>query len=162
MRPCVSCGGPIPEGKRADAKKCHGNCDGAARQRKSYAKNPERNRANWLRYSRSDYGIVSMLLNNAKDRARKSGVSFDLSREFIEKKLEAGACELSGIQFVRMPQRQHRAHPFAPSLDKIDPTKGYVDGNVRMLCFAVNQARSDFGDEVLLTVAAALVKHLTR
>lgn len=162
MRTCVSCGGPIPEGKRADAKKCHSNCDGAARARKSYAKDPEKARANWRRYSRTDYGTVTVLLNYAKDRARRAAVPFTLSREFVTKKLEAGVCELSGLPFERVPPGQYRTHPYAPSLDRIDPKKGYVESNVRMILFVVNRARSDFGDEVLLTVASALVKHITR
>jgi hypothetical protein len=44
------------------------------------------------------------------------------------------------------------------SLDRIIPVLGYVRGNVRVVCFAVNQARSDYGDEVLLIIAKALVE----
>lgn len=36
---------------------------------------------------------------------------------------------------------------------------GYVEHNVRLVCFAVNQARSDFGDEVLMKIATALVEN---
>jgi len=38
---------------------------------------------------------------------------------------------------------------------------GYKKSNVRLVCFAVNRARSDWGDEVLLTIANGIVKHIT-
>lgn len=76
-------------------------------------------------------------------------------------KLEKGVCELSGIVIERVAPGDYRTHPFAPSLDRIQPSKGYTKENVRLVCFAVNRARSDWGDEVLLKIARALTTHVT-
>jgi hypothetical protein len=48
-------------------------------------------------------------------------------------------------------------HPFAPSIDRIIPKKGYVKGNVQVVCWAYNAAKNQWGEDVLLTLAHAIV-----
>ncbi len=134
----------------------------AERQAAYAARNPERVRDNWKRYAHTPKGTVTLLLNYAKDRARRGGYPFALSREWLEAKLKTGVCELTGITLHRVSPGEYRTHPYAPSLDRIVPKKGYVEDNVRLVCFAANRARSDFGDDVLLAVAEGLIKHVTR
>lgn len=131
---------------------------GAERTARHRARNPERVKAQWRKWSASPEGTVTCLLNYARDRARRQGVAFDLSRDFVRRKLALGKCELSGLAIERVAPGQYRTHPYAPSLDRKDPSQGYIETNVRLLCFAVNRARSDWGDEVLLTIASGLVK----
>ena len=40
--------------------------------------------------------------------------------------------------------------PLKASLDRIDPSKGYVQGNVEFVCLAVNLAKSSFSKEQML------------
>jgi hypothetical protein len=124
-------------------------------------RNPERSRAQWRKWSFSLEGTSSCLLNYARDRARRQDLPFDIDREFVREKLQRGICELSGLAIQRIAPGNYRTHPYAPSLDRIEPSLGYVKTNVRLVCFAVNRARSDWGDEVLLTIASGLVKHIT-
>lgn len=126
------------------------------------ARDPERSRKQWREWAMSPEGTITVLLNYARDRARRQELPFDLDREFLREKLARGKCELSGLTLQRVAPGGYRTHPYAPSLDRIEPAAGYVKSNVRLVCFAVNRARSDFGDEVLLTVASGLVKHVTR
>ena len=127
----------------------------AERQKQYRARNPERSRSSWRQYALTEKGTITVLLNYARDRARRQGLAFDL-------KLAAGTCELTGISLERLSPGQHRTHPYAPSLDRIEPALGYTKPNVRLVCFAVNRARSDWGDEVILRIAQALVKkHIT-
>lgn len=89
-------------------------------------------------------------------------MAFDLDAAWLKEKLASGICELSGLQIERVAPGAYRTHPFAPSLDRIEPGLGYVKSNVRLVCFAVNRARSDWGDEVLMKIAIALsLKHVT-
>jgi hypothetical protein len=46
-------------------------------------------------------------------------------------------------------------HPYGPSLDRINSQKGYVRGNVRLVCTAVNFGLGQWGDEVFLPIAEA-------
>lgn len=135
---------------------------GAQRQARYYAKHGDRARAQWREWSMSPEGTVTVLLNYARDRARRAGVPFDLDRQFVRLKLAGGVCELSGLTIQRVSPGAYRTHPYAPSLDRVEPALGYTKSNVRLVCFAVNRARSDWGDEVLLTIASGLVKHITR
>jgi hypothetical protein len=38
----------------------------------------------------------------------------------------------------------------SPSLDKIIPKLGYVRGNVRVVCYQVNMALGEYGEEKLI------------
>ncbi len=51
-------------------------------------------------------------------------------------------------------------NPFAPSLDRIDSSKGYEEGNVRIVCLMVNLAMNTWGHGPLEKVALALADKL--
>jgi hypothetical protein len=114
-------------------------------------------RAQWRDYFYGERGTLTALLNNASDRARRGNLPYDLDREWLAKKLEPMVCELSGLPLVRGPREKFRINPFAPSLDRIEPKLGYLKSNVRVIAFIVNRSRSDFGDEILMKMAHALV-----
>lgn len=156
---CSRCGKPY---LMADArtKYCSRKCRQCAGVAAYTARQPKEVRAQWRRYFYTERGTITALLGNAKTRASSAGLPFNLSREWLQAKLARGICELSGLPIERKPRSEgggSRTHPFAPSLDRIIPGLGYVEPNVRLTCFVVNQARSDFGDAVLLEVARALV-----
>ncbi len=54
-----------------------------------------------------------------------------------------------------------RRAPWAPSVDRIDSSKGYVPGNVRLVCVAANLAMNEWGEDVLARVARAYVEART-
>ena len=114
-------------------------------------------RQQWREYHRSERGVLTKLLNYAHDRARAEGVTFDLDREWLKPKLDAGVCEVTGLPYQSVAPGKHRTHPYAPSLDRIVAGGPYTKDNVRLVLFAVNRAMSDWGEEVLLTIARALV-----
>jgi hypothetical protein len=67
---------------------------------------------------------------------------------------QEGLCALSGI---RMTWATGKTAPTSISIDRIDGKKGYVDGNVRLVCVAVNAFRGIMNDQELLKMAKALV-----
>lgn len=130
----------------------------AEKQKRYRQKHPKRTSEAWQRYAHSDKGTVTLYLNYAQDRSRKHNLPYNLDREWLLEKLKKGVCELSGLVFVRTPPGRYRTHPFAPSIDRIEPHLGYVKENCRLVCFGVNRARSDWGDEILLQIAQGIVK----
>lgn len=69
-----------------------------------------------------------------------------------------GLCALSRIpfDFRRLPGA--RCRPFAPSVDRI--TAGpYTRANCRLICFALNQALSDWGLGVLQTLMDGMARN---
>lgn len=112
-----------------------------------------------LRYALSDS------LPRARSRAAQCQLAFDLTPEFVADLMRAQnfTCAVSGLRFdlFRTGAREKRVRlPFRPSLDKIIPELGYVQGNVRIVCFAVNMALSDYGDDVFHEIVTATAKKL--
>lgn len=69
-----------------------------------------------------------------------------------------GKCMLTGIPFSS-EQSSGRRRPWLPSLDRIDSSKGYTDGNMRLVCSAVNIALNDWGDEVFWRIVESAIAH---
>lgn len=90
--------------------------------------------------------------NNARQRAKARGIDFTLPLEWVEERLEKGHCEVTGIPFDFSFQRL-----WSPSLDKIDPTKGYTPDNTQMTVFIYNSAKLTGTHEDVLRFARALI-----
>jgi hypothetical protein len=68
----------------------------------------------------------------------------------------AGCCEVSGLPFDFGGTARA---PFSPSLDRIDCSKGYEPGNIRIVCQLANVAMNCWGIDPVLKFAAALCAH---
>ena len=102
-------------------------------------------------------------LNSVRSIARRRGEkSFDLTLGALENlwHRQGGRCALSGLEFddERFPNAFVR-HPFAASVDRIDPTDQHRIGNVRLVCVAVNFARGQWGDDVFREIAYGIVEN---
>ena len=139
-------------GIRSNCKKCYG-------KRYKYVHSKQKNE-NWKKYASSEKGIVTLLLSNARDRAKRTGKSFSIDKEWLLENIRKGKCELSGMPFIfeKGVSGNYRANPFGPSIDKIDPSLGYTKENCRIVCFCVNMARSDWGDDNLIKMCEAILK----
>jgi hypothetical protein len=45
------------------------------------------------------------------------------------------------------------------SIDQINPNAGYVEGNIQLVCMAINQMKSDMSLEELYMFSEALIKN---
>lgn len=129
-----------------------------ARNKEWYIANPERViAAGKLSYARihADPGArARYLIRAARARAKLKGLPFDILVNDILWQIELGVCAVTGIPF-HFAANEGR-HPFTPSIDRVDNDLGYVKGNVRVVVWALNAMRGDWGDAVLLQVADAL------
>lgn len=97
------------------------------------------------------------LYSQTKARAKKRGNEFSLTKDSYAS-LVADECALTGIAFdTSQAAKRHYKRPFAPSIDRIDSTKGYSDENIRIVCVAVNLAMNAWGEEILFKMAACLI-----
>lgn len=107
-------------------------------------------------------GVAAEVLISARKRAKRCALPFDLTSEDIESLLGAQdyRCALSGLKFQPTAGKDAGTYrgAYRPSLDRIRPKLGYVRDNVRLVLVAVNVAMSDWGEDVLLDIARALVK----
>lgn len=105
----------------------------------------------------------------ALDRVKAYGNS-DLTVEYLSNlwKRQKGECPYTK-KIMDLPKTTQQAHvkgtPNKASLDRIDSTKGYMQGNVEFVCLAVNLAKSHFSKEEMLEFFGqswkALCHHLT-
>lgn len=111
-----------------------------------------------------NWGIFTLSkLRGAKKNAGPRGIQWDLSDADIAKILARanGKCEVTGKPFVLLGNGKRE--PWAPSLDRIDSTKGYTFNNVRLVAVVVNYALHEFGDNIFFEMAeAALLKRAER
>lgn len=95
-----------------------------------------------------------LMWRRAKDRAKKRNLEFSITREQVEEWLIIGKCQVTKLT-LDLKFDDDRMNPLAPSLDRIDPRRGYVPGNVQMVCWVYNRAKGDgTADDVLLLVEA--------
>jgi protein-arginine kinase activator protein McsA len=75
---------------------------------------------------------IPQMLSNAKIRAKQKSLNFNLTSEYLKKIFpKDNKCPITGVNF-QFGYKNHdkKNKDFAPSLDKIIPEKGYVEGNV--------------------------------
>jgi hypothetical protein len=103
---------------------------------------------------------LSQLVKGCGSRSKKLGVTFDLTLDWIYEKILAhdARCAVSGIRMEYRTGADLRVWPFTPSLDRVGLRLGYVKPNVRIVCYAVNIGRNDFGDDVYLDVCRAVAE----
>lgn len=90
----------------------------------------------------------------ARLRCAKEGVNFDLDLDWLLAKATAQnhRCALTGIEFFSRYEGMSAKNPFAVSIDRIIPGRGYTRDNVRLVIFAVNLMLLDWGEEVFWQV----------
>lgn len=73
------------------------------------------------------------LLKTSRSRAKRAGLEHALSLEDI---IVPALCPI--LQIEIKPATGGKAMPYSPSLDRIDNTKGYIPGNVRVISHRAN------------------------
>lgn len=84
---------------------------------------------------------------NARNRAKRDGLPFTITREDI---VIPEFCPALGVK-LEAGSKLHQ--PNSPSLDKIVPEKGYVPGNIVVVSFLANSIKRDATVEQLCRVA---------
>jgi hypothetical protein len=107
-----------------------------------------------VRNKRSPRYALTSIIAQAKKRAE---TTIDQQYLLDVYDQQQGLCALSG---VKMTWATGRTCPTSISVDRIDQSLGYVDGNVRLVCVAVNAFRSTMNDQELLVFARTLVSNM--
>lgn len=105
------------------------------------------------RYRRTRNGTINDRMYSAKTRAKNKGMDYDLTLPYLIRLWEQqdGKCKLSGAELGYVGTGWS-----AGSLDRINPEKGYIQGNVQWICWRVNDAKSNMTDEDFVNMCTAI------
>lgn len=83
-----------------------------------------------------------------KHQCKKAGIIYDLDEEYL-KSIFTENCPVYQTPFVLFDKR----HPNSPALDRINPKKGYVKGNVAYISSRANRIKYDADPKELRLIA---------
>ncbi len=92
------------------------------------------------------------LVNVARHRAKVKGLECSLDPKAVQTTIDAGFCQLTRIPFCLDQPRAWNA----PSLDRVDNSKGYTPENTRVVLYAVNVMANTWGVNRIAEIATAL------
>jgi hypothetical protein len=87
---------------------------------------------------------------DAKKRAKRRGISFTITPVHV---VIPAKCPLLGVP---LQAAQRVQSPNSPSLDRVDPIRGYDPGNVWVISYRANAIKSDATLDELKRLVAAL------
>lgn len=101
-------------------------------------------------------------IRSARTRASKKGIPFDITKGYVLSLFEDqnGKCFYSGIKLNIVKEDERMTHdPFKMSLDCVDPSLGYVEGNVVWSAYCVNALKQKMPTEKMVDVCREIVKN---
>lgn len=101
-----------------------------------------------------EYQPAKRLLWAAKKRAKERNLDFDIVEEDI---VVPTHCPYLGIALVNSRPRGSSRRDVA-SLDRVDPTKGYIKGNVQVISQMANTMKSDASNMELISFAKYILE----
>jgi hypothetical protein len=100
---------------------------------------------------------TNKMFNHARRRAKEKGLPFDIDLEYV-RSLVVSHCPVFGmhLEWSACRGKGKGGIPNSPSLDRIDPTKGYVKGNVWIISHKANTFKSYATHEELKILTEAV------
>lgn len=92
---------------------------------------------------------VRQMIINIRSRAKSAGILFTITEDDIEHKTH---CPVTGVELDYSHGTKGIRNDNSPSLDRIDPTKGYEKGNVIIVSWRVNNIKNNATPEELINI----------
>ncbi len=92
-----------------------------------------------LKYNRSVKGICSRAAGYAKYRSNKKGLEYNIDTKYLMSIWpKDNKCPILGYTMRPAQDGSSGQDNYSPSLDRIDPRKGYIKGNCEWVCSLAN------------------------
>ena len=139
---CLNCNKPFKG--RSDKKFCSVKCRNDFNHKLNKKETNERNKL-WYKTNKDKVldNLELKMYNGVKYRAKKFNIPFNLELSDIIIPTE---CPLLGIPIYKT---KGRVKNNTPSLDKINPSLGYVKGNIWVISWKANRTKSNLSIEEL-------------
>lgn len=104
----------------------------------------------WMRenYTSKRYDQIKLMVKSMISGSNKRGLICELSYGDVEEMIDPMLCSVTGVK-LSWDWNDKGRNPWRPSIDRIDPSKGYVKDNVRVVCWAYNAAKNEWSDAVV-------------
>ena len=112
------------------------------------------------RWKLDEFSPFRGYLRKAKARDKEFNLTLEHLKDIWDS--QGGKCPFTGFDLELRTYDGHRDNQLnikSASLDRIDNSLGYEDGNVRFVSVMFNYARNNFSDEDVLDFAQAVVKN---
>jgi len=88
--------------------------------------------------------ILRDLTKIARARSKLKNFKFNIDSEYLKSlyELQKGKCNLSDFEMTNIRGEGHVNTNI--SVDRIDSKKGYIKGNIQLVCLAINKMKFDF------------------
>lgn len=133
--------------------------------------NPEKDRAQRVAWQQSKgkeadrkfaerpSGRMSIIVTDAKKRAREKGLEFDEAIRAVLQKDPPTECLCCHSPLDYSFGNGYGARRRKPSLDRFDNSKGYTIENIRIICYRCNDLKRDATLEEIEAIAAYMRGH---
>lgn len=92
---------------------------------------------------------LKVAINGIRSRSGLKGLQFNLDIAWAESTY-TGFCSITGVAFKH---GEGRPSSYSPSVDRIDPSKGYLKENCRWVLFCVNAFKGRMTDDEMFTIS---------
>ncbi len=109
------------------------------------------------RYRETVDGTLRENLRRAKNSCKKRQLEYNIDLNYIRNlyKSQDGKCALSGVALE--PFGYYNSSTI--SIDRIDSTKGYIIGNIQLVCWVVNQMKNDLSIKELINWCNSITEY---
>lgn len=101
-------------------------------------------------------------INIIRKSAASRKIDFELTSEYLTKLIleQEFICPLSGLE-ITLPKnpKQRGAYAYTASLDRIDSSKGYIEGNVQWLHKKINVMKFNLSQEDFINFCRIITEH---
>ena len=109
--------------------------------------------------SKTIYELLDKRYLGLKERAKRHGLLVNITKQYLYNlwDKQKGLCALSNVPmtFINNCGRI----PTNVSIDRIDSNKGYIAGNIQLVCMAVNQMKNDLDMQTLLMFCNKIIEN---
>ena len=146
---CRSCIKRVCDGKREAL-----NAAQRKRWKEQYADPRFRDKRLLQQFKQRERDKKRTLYAAAKHRAKRKGLDFDIDISDLPDIPDR--CPFLGSPLIKQRSGRDADYPLAdaPSIDRIDPAKGYIKGNVHIVSYRANRAKANLTiDEMRMLVS---------
>lgn len=126
-----------------------------------YRANKEKCKAQQNKQNHTLNGKLVVLITTSRYRSKLKGFEHSIDSSYLKQiySEQNGLCAISGIEMTIRGKNHAADSPYSISLDRIDPNKGYIPGNVWLVCTGVNLMKSRLSMDQFIDFCKKTVEH---